>query len=83
MAKYNAHGSNGGTAIPGNDDVAIIGMALRFPDDVTNPHALWDYLMQKRSALSEFPASRWNKTAHSGYGAPNVVNNRHLLLEPH
>ncbi|KAL7795897.1 putative polyketide synthase [Trichoderma ceciliae] len=42
------------------DDIAIVGLALRFPGDATSPQKLWDVLEQKESQWSEFPKDRLN-----------------------
>ncbi|RFU75979.1 polyketide synthase [Trichoderma arundinaceum] len=42
------------------DDIAIIGVALRFPGDATSPQKLWDVLERKESQWSEFPKDRLN-----------------------
>ncbi|KAL6694798.1 putative polyketide synthase [Trichoderma pleuroticola] len=42
------------------DDIAIIGLALRFPGDATSPQKLWDVLERKESQWSEFPKDRLN-----------------------
>jgi len=42
------------------EDVAIIGMACRFPGSATSPEALWEMLRKGESAWSEFPEDRLN-----------------------
>ncbi|KAM0256727.1 hypothetical protein ACHAQJ_004795 [Trichoderma viride] len=42
------------------DDIAIVGLALRFPGDATSPQKLWDVLERKESQWSEFPKDRIN-----------------------
>lgn len=51
-------GQNVGSSIV--DDIAIVGLALRFPGDATSPQKLWDVLEQKESQWSEFPKDRLN-----------------------
>ncbi|KAL7923395.1 polyketide synthase-like protein [Trichoderma austrokoningii] len=50
------------------DDIAIVGLALRFPGDATSPQKLWDVLERKESQWSEFPKDRINI---DGYYHPN------------
>lgn len=50
------------------DDIAIVGLALRFPGDATSPQKLWDVLERKESQWSEFPKDRINI---NGYYHPN------------
>jgi acyl transferase domain-containing protein len=42
------------------DDIAIVGLALRFPGDATSPQKLWEVLERKASQWSEFPKDRLN-----------------------
>ena len=40
--------------------VAIIGFSLKFPQDATSPDLFWKMMMEKRCAMTEFPANRLN-----------------------
>ncbi|KAK5991013.1 Reducing polyketide synthase FUB1 [Cladobotryum mycophilum] len=42
------------------DDIAVIGLGLRFPGNATSPEELWDVLNRKESQWSEFPKDRLN-----------------------
>lgn len=42
------------------NDVAVIGIGLRFPGNANNPEELWGVLERKESQWSEFPESRLN-----------------------
>ncbi|WP_139333457.1 type I polyketide synthase, partial [Mycobacterium sp. SP-6446] len=45
----------------GDDAIAIVGMACRYPGGVNSPDDLWDMLIEGRDVLSEFPTDRgWN-----------------------
>lgn len=75
-----------GSTVPNlDDDIAIIGMACRFPGDATSPSKLWDLLMDGRSAWSEIPASKWNQDAHyhpsSERAGSNIVKGAHFLRD--
>ncbi|KAJ3951746.1 hypothetical protein N0V92_011836 [Colletotrichum tropicale] len=75
-----------GSTIHGLDeDIAIIGMACRFPGDATSPSKLWDLLMDGKSAWSEVPASRWNQDAHyhpsQERAGSNTVKGGHFLRD--
>ncbi len=48
--------------VPVTDDVAIIGMACRFPD-AASPEELWDLLLARRVAIREVPPERWDADA--------------------
>ena len=43
----------------GDEPIAIIGMACRFPGAV-DPEQFWDLLREGRSAIGEVPVSRWD-----------------------
>jgi polyketide synthase 12 len=45
----------------GDEPIAIVGMACRFPGGVNSPEDLWDMVSQGRDVLTEFPSDRgWN-----------------------
>ncbi len=54
-----------GRAAPRGGDVAIVGMAGRFPGsaDLTE---FWDHLEQGRDLVTEIPGDRWDWRAHTG-----------------
>lgn len=39
--------------------IAIIGMAFRFPGDLSQPDQFWNALIEKRDLVTEIPADRW------------------------
>lgn len=39
--------------------IAIIGLAFRFPGDLSDEEALWQALQQRRDLVTEVPADRW------------------------
>jgi hypothetical protein len=40
--------------------VAVIGFALKYPQDVTSEESLWKLLLQRRSTMTNVPSNRWN-----------------------
>ncbi|MCL7745473.1 SDR family NAD(P)-dependent oxidoreductase [Guyparkeria hydrothermalis] len=42
-----------------SDLVAIVGLAFRFPGDLSDPDALWSALMEGQDLVTEVPADRW------------------------
>lgn len=53
-------GDSAGVGVASMGDIAIVGLALRFPGDATSPQKLWDVLERKESQWSEFPKDRLN-----------------------
>lgn len=45
------------------EPLAIVGIGCRFPGGIRNPAQLFELLSNKRSALSEVPADRWDAAA--------------------
>lgn len=42
------------------EDIAVVGIGLRFPGTATSPEELWKVLERGESQWSEFPADRLN-----------------------
>jgi natural product biosynthesis luciferase-like monooxygenase protein len=64
------------------EPIAIVGMACRFPGDVDEPEALVSLLADKRSAIREVPADRWDVDAffHPDFQKPGAIHARRLGL---
>jgi acyl transferase domain-containing protein/NADPH:quinone reductase-like Zn-dependent oxidoreductase/acyl carrier protein len=45
-------------AVDGEDPIAIVGMACRYPDGIASPDDLWNMLIENRQVTSEFPPER-------------------------
>jgi acyl transferase domain-containing protein/NADP-dependent 3-hydroxy acid dehydrogenase YdfG/acyl carrier protein len=46
------------------DDIALIGMACRFPGDVNGPGEFWDFLLSGGDGIVEVPPERWENAAY-------------------
>lgn len=42
------------------DPIAICGFSIKFPQDATSPEAFWKMMVEKRCAMTDFPANRIN-----------------------
>jgi len=42
------------------NDIAIIGVSLRFPGELTTTDDFWDFLKAEKSAIGTMPRDRWN-----------------------
>ncbi|KAL4794077.1 hypothetical protein BDV19DRAFT_390587 [Aspergillus venezuelensis] len=67
---------------PAGDDIAVIGLACRFPGEASSPQQFWDLLSKGRSAYSSV-SKRWNVDAfhHSKRGrlGTSVASGGHFL----
>lgn len=59
------------------DDIAVIGIGLRFPGDADSPEGLWKVLEGGESQWSEFPKDRLNI---EGYFHPGGDRQGSVLL---
>ena len=41
------------------DDIAIVGLATRFPGDMNTPDQMWQALLEGRDAITALPEGRW------------------------
>ncbi len=42
-------------------DIAIVGLATRFPGDMNTPEAMWQALLEGRDAITDLPEGRWSE----------------------
>ena len=45
-------------AAGGDDPIAIVGMACRFPGGIATPEQLWEFVRDGKNALTDFPSNR-------------------------
>ncbi len=63
------------------EDIAIIGMACRFPGGVTNGDEFWSLLVNGIDAITEVPISRWDVDAYFGDQPWQIVTRYGGFLE--
>ncbi|KAI0427506.1 putative polyketide synthase [Xylaria sp. FL1042] len=51
-----------------NDPVCIVGIGCHLPGDIRSPSALWDFLLERKSAQGRLPSQRFNI---EGFHSPN------------
>ncbi|MGB3483909.1 MAG: polyketide synthase Pks13, partial [Mycobacterium sp.] len=49
------------TRAEGLADIAIVGLATRFPGDMNTPDATWQALLEGRDAITDLPEGRWEE----------------------
>ena len=42
-------------------DIAVVGLAMRFPGDMNSPDETWQALMEGRDAITDLPEGRWSE----------------------
>jgi len=45
----------------GVEDIAIVGLATRFPGDMNTPDEMWAALLEGRDAITDLPEGRWEE----------------------
>ena len=97
VEKYHCYGADGvlkdcidghadeGRSQSGGEDklepIAVIGMALKFPQDATTPEAFWDMILNGRSARSDVPCERFDINGfYTSFGAKSGQVHRLLYL---
>jgi acyl transferase domain-containing protein/NADPH:quinone reductase-like Zn-dependent oxidoreductase/SAM-dependent methyltransferase/acyl carrier protein/NADP-dependent 3-hydroxy acid dehydrogenase YdfG len=50
-------------------DVAIVGMACRFPGGIDSPESFWQYLQSGQDGIEKVPADRWDYRLYEQEGA--------------
>lgn len=77
----NGHAKMNGSTSPASssfqdEPLAIIGMAFRFPQEASSEEGLWNMLMSKRNAMTEFPPDRANIASfyHQDLNRPDTVS---------
>lgn len=70
------------------EDIAIVGVGLKFPGDSVSLDDFFELLLRGRSARTEVPPDRWNKDAfyhpdsnHAGTVRPSVHSILHHYLD--
>lgn len=67
------------------DPIAVVGLALRFPQDASSPEAFWQMLLEGRSALTDVPKDRYHVDAFYKASATKsgTASSTKLILPQH
>ncbi|PYH95483.1 polyketide synthase [Aspergillus ellipticus CBS 707.79] len=57
--------------------IAIVGMGMRFPGDIRTGEDFWSMLIEKRSALSEVPPTRYHGESFYHPSKPHVLKTKY------
>lgn len=55
------------------EPLAVVGLALKFPQGAHNTEAFWKLLLEKRSALTKVPEGRYNADAFVSLLAKHIA----------
>lgn len=68
---------------PHTEPIAVCGLSLKFPQDASSESGFWDMILERRSAMTEFPSDRLNIDAFHHPTRPNALRTRgaHFLKE--
>ncbi len=58
-----AHMKNAAMEQDKSEPIAVVGFALKFPQDAVSVEGFWQMLIDGRSAMTEIPQDRWNVDA--------------------
>jgi len=64
----------------GVEPIAVVGFALKFPQQASTPTAFWDLLIRGGSARTEVPVDRYNAEAFYRVGGNGVKTGTVSLL---
>ncbi|KAK7754992.1 Type I Iterative PKS [Diatrype stigma] len=69
--------------VPREEPIAVCGLSLKFPQDASSEKEFWAMLLEKRSAMTEFPAGRLNIDAFHHASRRNALRTRgaHFIKE--
>ena len=58
------------------DEIAIVGLATRFPGDMNTPEVMWQALLDGRDAITDLPEGRWSEFMDEPRLAERIRNAR-------
>ncbi|MFF3290651.1 beta-ketoacyl synthase N-terminal-like domain-containing protein [Streptomyces sp. NPDC003023] len=67
--------------LPGNEQVAVIGVGCRFPGGADSPDGYWRLLAEGRDAVGTVPEGRWDPFVGDGSGLPGDISRYGAFLE--
>lgn len=58
------------------EPIAVVGMAMRLPGGVRSEDQFWEFLMNKRDAVSKVPETRYNVDSFYQQAKPNAIRTK-------
>ncbi|PWY83831.1 hypothetical protein BO94DRAFT_519435 [Aspergillus sclerotioniger CBS 115572] len=63
------------------DDIAIVGLSIKFPGDAETAESFWSMLLEKQCAMEEWPKDRFNLEAFANPKSKGFVSGAHFMKE--
>ncbi len=62
-----------------NDEIAVVGLSFKLPQDVNDVSSFWEVLENRKNLMTDWPESRIKNGSHEASGE-NKVHSAYTLL---